>query len=171
MTGVGASSAWTALLPGQIVAGVGIGLANPAIASTALGVVPVTRSGMASGISNTFRLSGVAAGIAALGAIFEHSVTTRLHELVPLAGPRAGETLAAGGVHAAVAPPPPPLRASVAAAARAAFVHGFDQILVVGATTALVGSACAWALVRADDFLRAPQGKPSIQTAASGIET
>ena len=33
------SSGWTALLPGQILAGIGIGLATPALASTAVGVV------------------------------------------------------------------------------------------------------------------------------------
>jgi EmrB/QacA subfamily drug resistance transporter len=58
MSGIDARSRWTALLAGEIVAGSGIGLANPAIASTALAVVPAARSGMASGISNTFRLSG-----------------------------------------------------------------------------------------------------------------
>ena len=36
------TSGWTALLPGQILAGIGIGLATPALASTAVGVVPPT---------------------------------------------------------------------------------------------------------------------------------
>ena len=49
----------------------GIGLANPAIAHIALGVVPPERSGMASGISNTFRIGGLATGVAALGAVFQ----------------------------------------------------------------------------------------------------
>ena len=35
----------------------------------ALGVVPATRSGMASGVSNTFRQVGIAIGIAILGAL------------------------------------------------------------------------------------------------------
>ena len=54
--------------------GVGIGLANPAIANIALGVVSPERSGMASGISNTFRIGGLAVGVAALGAVFEHRI-------------------------------------------------------------------------------------------------
>jgi hypothetical protein len=49
--------------------GVGIGLSNPAVTYAALGVVPATRSGMASGTNNTFRQVGLAIGIAALGTL------------------------------------------------------------------------------------------------------
>ncbi len=38
-------------------------------------VLPVERSGLASGINNTFRQLGIAIGIAALGAIFQHHST------------------------------------------------------------------------------------------------
>jgi EmrB/QacA subfamily drug resistance transporter len=69
MRGLEASSPWTFLLPGLLVMGVGIGLANPAVTYAALGVVPATRSGMASGVNNTFRQLGLALGIAALGAL------------------------------------------------------------------------------------------------------
>ena len=72
MRGLGPDSDWTALLAGFIVAGAGIGLVNPTLASTAIGVVPPERSGMASGINNTFRQVGIATGIAGLGAIFQH---------------------------------------------------------------------------------------------------
>jgi EmrB/QacA subfamily drug resistance transporter len=69
MRGVEPSSPWTSLLPGLLVMGVGIGLANPAVTYAALGVVPSTRSGMAAGVNNTFRQLGLALGIAALGAL------------------------------------------------------------------------------------------------------
>jgi EmrB/QacA subfamily drug resistance transporter len=69
MRGLEASSPWTGLLPGLLVMGVGIGLSNPAVTYAALGVVPATRSGMASGASNTFRQVGIALGIAVLGAL------------------------------------------------------------------------------------------------------
>ena len=71
MHGLTPSSSWTALLPGLIVAGIGIGLANPAIAAAALRAVDPSRTGMASGINNACRLTGVAVGVAALGAILE----------------------------------------------------------------------------------------------------
>src|SRR5205823_8889539 len=70
MSGLGPSSGWTALLPGFIAAGLGVGLLNPVIADVALSVVPKERSGMAAGINDTFRQVGIAVGVAAWGAIF-----------------------------------------------------------------------------------------------------
>lgn len=67
--GLEASSSWTVMLPGLLLLGVGIGLANPAVTYAALGVVPATRSGMASGVNNTFRQVGIAIGIAVLGTL------------------------------------------------------------------------------------------------------
>src|SRR5208283_491301 len=75
MTAVDAGSGWTVLIPGFVLAGAGVGLVNPPLASTAIGVVPDERSGMASGINSTFRQVGIATGIAGLGAVFQHSVT------------------------------------------------------------------------------------------------
>jgi len=74
MHGLTASSGWTALLPGFLVGGLGIGLVNPALAGVAVGVVEPRRAGMASGINNTFRQVGIATGIAGLGAIFQSKV-------------------------------------------------------------------------------------------------
>ncbi|HEY4897446.1 MAG TPA: MFS transporter, partial [Solirubrobacteraceae bacterium] len=75
MTAVDATSGWTTLIPGFVLSGIGVGLVNPPLASAAIGVVPASRSGMASGINSTFRQMGIATGIAGLGAIFQHSVT------------------------------------------------------------------------------------------------
>ena len=74
MRGLNAGSSWTHLIPGMIVGGVGIGLVNPPLASTAVGVVPPQRAGMASGINSTFRQVGIATGIALLGALFSNKV-------------------------------------------------------------------------------------------------
>src|SRR4051812_9334804 len=74
MTGLDEHSEWRALLAGFLVAGAGIGLANPPLASTAMAVFLPERAGTASGISSTFRQVGLATGIAALGALFEHRV-------------------------------------------------------------------------------------------------
>ena len=77
MRGMQASTRWTQLLPGLLLTGAGLGLANPAVTYAALGVVPTTRSGMASGVSNTFRQVGLAVGIAALGAMLPGGATGR----------------------------------------------------------------------------------------------
>jgi predicted MFS family arabinose efflux permease len=70
MSRVSADSRWTVLLPGFLIGGVGIGLVNAPLATTAVSTVRLERAGMASGINNTFRQVGIATGIAALGAIF-----------------------------------------------------------------------------------------------------
>jgi predicted MFS family arabinose efflux permease len=72
MRGLSASSEWTALLDGFIVAGIGVALVNAPLASTAVSVVPPERAGMGSGINSTFRQVGIATGTAALGALFQH---------------------------------------------------------------------------------------------------
>jgi EmrB/QacA subfamily drug resistance transporter len=77
MRGLAASSPWTHLLPGLLLTGAGLGLANPAVTYAALGVVPTTRSGMASGINNTFRQVGLAVGVAALGTLLPAGATVQ----------------------------------------------------------------------------------------------
>ena len=74
MRGLDAGSAWTHLIPKMIVVGVGVGIVNPPLASTAVGVVPPQRAGMASGINSTFRQVGIATGIALLGTLFSSNV-------------------------------------------------------------------------------------------------
>jgi EmrB/QacA subfamily drug resistance transporter len=73
MRAIDSSSDWTALLPGLLVGGLAIGVISPALAAAMVSVLPVERSGLASGINNTFRQLGIAIGIAGLGAIFEHN--------------------------------------------------------------------------------------------------
>jgi EmrB/QacA subfamily drug resistance transporter len=72
MRGVAVDSDWSVLLAGLIVAGVGAGLINVPLASTAVAVVEPARAGMASGINSTFRQVGIATGVAALGAVVAH---------------------------------------------------------------------------------------------------
>jgi len=147
--GVTVQSTWTALLPGLLVAGIGIGLANPAIAKIALGVVPPQRSGMASGISNTFRIGGVATGVAAIGAVFQHRLQTSLQSAVGTSAPELARQVAAGGPRALS--PGSGSRTVLVMAARHAFVVGVNELFLVGAVTVFVGAAFA-SLVRRKDF-------------------
>jgi EmrB/QacA subfamily drug resistance transporter len=78
MTGLGATSSWTHLLPGLIVSGIGAGLVNPPLAATAIGVVAPRRAGMASGVNSAFRQTGLAASIAVLGTVFAASLEHHL---------------------------------------------------------------------------------------------
>ncbi len=160
MHGLTASSHWTALLPGLLLVGVGIGLANPAIANIALGVVPPERSGMASGISNTFRIGGLAVGVAGLGAIFEHRIAKSLQASLGGAQDQLAKAVASGGTRAALAVTHG--RSGIAEASRRAFADGLNEILLIGAGVVLIGALGAIALVRLRDLHRRPATEPSV---------
>jgi EmrB/QacA subfamily drug resistance transporter len=157
MSGLNASSDWTGLLAGFIVAGAGVGLINPALASTAIGVVPPQRSGMASGINSTFRQVGIATGIAALGSIFESQLTTRLAPRLvgtPVAGhaTQIAHAVAAGGAQSVLQRTPPAQRSLASAAIHTAFTGALNDILIVAAVVAFTGAGLALALIRGRDF-------------------
>ena len=150
MYGLDAGSRWTALLPGLIVAGIGIGLANPAIAAAALRVVDPARTGMASGINNSFRLSGVAVGVAALGAVLERRASSSLASSLGPHGHALAQAVASTGIRAAGGRP------TVVHAASLAFVSGLNAVLLVGCVVVAVGAAAAAALMRAPKPAAAP---------------
>jgi EmrB/QacA subfamily drug resistance transporter len=62
------------MLPGLALAGVGFGLTMPASTAAALARVPDDKTGVASGVLNTFRQFGGALGIAVTGAVVAGSV-------------------------------------------------------------------------------------------------
>jgi EmrB/QacA subfamily drug resistance transporter len=168
MRGVTPSSSWTALLAGFMVAGFGIGLSNPAIATTALGVVPVTRSGMASGISNTLRIGGVATGIAALGAVFQSGIQSRLSEALPGSSSGLADAVSSGGPVAAARAAPPGARAQIVDAGTSAFIGSLNEILLIGSLTLFAGALAAFALVHANDL--EPQPGAELAGAAAAAD-
>jgi hypothetical protein len=159
--GLSSGSNWTHLLPGFLLTGFGMGLLNPGIASTAIGVVPAARSGMASGINNTFRQVGIATGVAGLGAVFQSQITSNLNDLLPHAPAGFDELVAAGGTRAAVDAAPPQIQAQAGDAATAAFVAAINDLLLIGAIVLLASAVLTFALVRRRDFVDAPGGEPA----------
>jgi predicted MFS family arabinose efflux permease len=170
MRGLTASSHWTALLAGFIVAGAGVGLINPALASTAIGVVPPQRSGMASGINSTFRQVGIATGIAVLGAIFESAISNKLAPRLvgtPLAShvDSIAHAVAGGGTASVISSVPGPARERATLAVHTAFASAMNDILLVSAVIALTGAVLSLVLVRGRDF--AAYGAREAATAAA----
>ena len=170
MRGVALDSEWTTLLAGFILAGFGIGLTNPGIASTAIGVVSAARAGMASGINSTFRQVGIATGVAALGAVFQSQIESRLTETLPNAPAGLAEAVAAGGTRAAVENAPAASQAQVGDAATTAFVGALNDILLIGALVAFAGAVLSLALVRRRDFVAAgpPEPEAGVAEEAAG---
>jgi EmrB/QacA subfamily drug resistance transporter len=156
MRGVSAGSEWTALLAGFVLAGIGIGTANPGIGQAAIAVVPVEKSGMGSGINTTFRQVGIATGVASLGAIFQSRVDSKLSALLPNAPHGLAEVVSSGGSRAAAAFAPAGQRAEIVHASKVAFVSGFNEILLIGGILSFIVAALGFALVRQSDFVQAP---------------
>ncbi|UFS96812.1 MFS transporter [Nocardia huaxiensis] len=69
---IDAGSSWTAILPGFLVLGIGVGVNAPALVSTGMAAVPPQQGGIAAGAVNTARQLGLALGIALLGTVFHH---------------------------------------------------------------------------------------------------
>ena len=158
MRGLNAGSSWTHLIPGMIVGGLGIGLVNPPLASTAVGVVPPQRAGMASGINSTFRQVGIATGIALLGTLFssqvKSSVQTGVAAVPGLArqGPKIAAAVQSGQVGQLIAKLPPQTRQKVGTITHAAFATGLNRILLVAAIIAFVAGVISLLAIRSKDF-------------------
>ena len=165
MTAIDASSTWTVLIPGFILAGVGVGLVNPPLVSTAVGVVPAERSGMASGINSTFRQVGIATGIAGLGAVFQHSVTHgttaalrssgQAREVIGAAHGQLSTLLESGEVTQIAHSLSAGARTALEHSYRVGFTEAFTTIALIAAVLALVGGVLAFVLVRSRDFVSA----------------
>src|SRR5262249_48425911 len=127
---IGVDSSWTALLPGLLVTSLGTGLFNPTGSALALNALPDEQSGLAAGANDTFRQTGVAVGIAALGTLVPagaalggnpQAYVDGLHHaliassFIALAGSVATAWLlipTRGGAPGAGPPPAPPVRSS-----------------------------------------------------------
>jgi EmrB/QacA subfamily drug resistance transporter len=164
--GLTGDSTWTHLIPGFIVAGLGSGLVNPPLASTAIGVVPPNRAGMASGVNTTFRQVGIATGIAALGSIFTSVIQSHLAGALPpsLAGsaPRIVSAVRQGSAGQLLASVPAADRAAVGSALRSSFAAAMNDLLYVTAGLAIAGAVCAALLIRRKDFYQPESSEPPV---------
>jgi EmrB/QacA subfamily drug resistance transporter len=158
MRGLDAGSTWTHLIPGMIVAGLGVGLVNPPLASTAVGVVPPQQAGMASGINSTFRQVGIATGIALLGTLFSNQVKDEVLARVAAVpglsgkGPQIATAVQSGEIGKVISRLPGPTGQVVGMITRAAFTTGLNRILLVAAIIALVSAVVSLAAIRSKDF-------------------
>jgi EmrB/QacA subfamily drug resistance transporter len=166
MSGLSATTSWTHLIPGFIVAGFGSGMVNPPLASTAVGVVTPDRSGMASGVNTTFRQIGIAVGIAAYGTIFTASLRNSLgHTLSGVSGlagkaPQIISGIQQGNVGGVISRTPTAARGQVVSAIHSSFTGALNDLLVVSGILALVGAVGALTLIRSKDFVAQHQGPP-----------
>ncbi|MGW0660582.1 MFS transporter [Streptodolium elevatio] len=138
LTRIDAGSDWTVLLPGLIVAGVGVGLGTPALASAILATVPPERAGMAGGALNTFRQLGFALGIAVTGVVFQGEAETVLRDAGVAGAHGAAARLTEGGGGAGLPP----------GAADSAYASGLDAVVLMSGVVGLVAAVLVVLLVR-----------------------
>jgi hypothetical protein len=146
----------------MILTGIGVGLVNPPLASTAVGVVEPRRAGMASGINATFRQVGIATGIALLGTLFSSRLSSAVFAQTagtPLAAHNAdiSHALLNGGAAQLIASTPPTEQRMLVEILRGSFATALNDILLVAAIISIVAGVAAFALIRSKDF--APAGR------------
>ena len=144
--GLGAGSAWTHLVPGLIVAGIGVGLATPTLVSSAMAAVPVRSGGMAAGAVNTMRQLGYAFGIAVLGSVFSARAA---HEVVARGGrPSVAQAVSGGQAQRLLASVPAGQRPGLDQIVHAASAAGLNGAFLLAGALGLAGAVVALAGLR-----------------------
>ena len=86
LLGIGHHTPYLAILPGQLIIRLGIGLAVPAITTGVLSAVASTQSGVASGALNAVRQTGGAVGVALYGALMATDMVRGIQIALALSG-------------------------------------------------------------------------------------
>ena len=110
---------------------------------------------MASGINNTFRLGGVAVGVAALGAVFENRIASSLTAATGSDAHGLAAAVSSSGLRGVAGHP------ELVHSATVAFVGALDDLLLIGCALLVVGALAAAALLR----VPAPAPAPATETA------
>ncbi len=134
-----ADASWITMLPGCLLAGIGLGLTHTPVTNTATGSVPSTRAGMASGMDMSARLITLAINIAVMGFILLEGVHSHLKaalsasldapQLRALAEKVAAGSFASLGESFPVLSQVDPSGATV----HAALMHSFGWVMLFGA--------------------------------------
>jgi DHA2 family methylenomycin A resistance protein-like MFS transporter len=82
----GQDASYLAILPGQLLIRLGIGIVVPAITTGILAAVPAARAGVASGALNATRQTGGAVGVAVFGALMATDIVRGVRTAMVIAG-------------------------------------------------------------------------------------
>jgi len=148
-----ADSTASAVIPGMIVAGIGVGLATPTMSAAALSAAPADRGGMAGAAVNTFRQLGYAVGIALFGVVFDARIQSIVDDRGVADSHAVASALGSGQAQALIARLP-----SLDHVVREVFAAGLNVICLVAAIAGFVAGALVLALVRAPE--RSPRAVP-----------
>ncbi|WP_272643634.1 MFS transporter [Marinomonas mediterranea] len=162
----GAASAsntdWLMLMPGCILAGIGLGLTNTPVTNMATGSLPPERAGMASGMEFSTRMISLSLNIAIMGFVLVSSIVYQLRSLLPIDTVEVGlsqlaDVLASGnlqtleeyGVQSSVA----------------------QNILMTGFSNVMLYGACATAILCLLAFIAFESKKAKSSTDNDGVDS
>ena len=151
-----AQPGWLTMLPGLLLAGIGLGITNTPVTNTTTASVSASRAGMASGIDMSARLITLAVNIAFMGVLLVERIASVLRQAAtdPVDAARlraSAESLAAG--HAgANAPGLAGLGALSDALVKQSLADGFGLVMLYGGIGAWGLAGLSFAL-----FARAQQ--------------
>jgi MFS family permease len=129
-------ASWLTVLPGSLLAGIGLGMTNTPVTNTTTAAVSTSRAGMASGIDMSARLITLAINIALMGFILVQGIASSLISALPGSFHPQLHGLAeavASGSGAALQQALPELSSSqVDVLLHAALAHSFGLVLLYG---------------------------------------
>ncbi|MGR4892593.1 MFS transporter [Sphingopyxis sp. LARHCG72] len=140
---VAAEPGWQTMLPGLLLAGIGIGITNTPVTNTTTASVPPSRAGMASGIDMSARLITLAVNIALMGIILVEGIAAALQRAAPNGVEIAGLRTAAEAVAAGQA-----IGNLPEAAVQHGLTAGFGLVMIYGGAGALLLAILSFALFR-----------------------
>ncbi|WP_133645255.1 MFS transporter [Paraburkholderia flava] len=126
------------MLPGSLIAGIGLGLTNTPTTNTTTGSVPPNRAGMASGMDISARLISLAINIAVMGSVLVAGIAAYLKNALPQTFDDAqrlavAEHIASGSIDSLAERFPALLHVdALDATVQSALVHGFGWVMLYG---------------------------------------
>lgn len=165
---VDAGDSWTALLPGLVLAGLGVGVFNPVRAESTVSLVEEQDSGMASGLGSTFQEIGVALGVALFGALFSGTFADRLADR---GVPGDIDPVTSADQLAAARASVDPQTQSLVAAVDRSFMDAWHQLTLLTGMTCVVAGVVAFLLMRDRDFPAPPADAESTTLTRPVAET
>ncbi|WP_269854827.1 MFS transporter [Streptomyces sp. RPT161] len=166
--GIGPHDRWTAVLPMLVLLGAGAGLTLPHLLALAVGVVPASRAGTASGAANSFFPLGTATGVAAFGIVLTSKVDTTMNaatlsrfDLPPGHAAQLRQLVTAGQFDALGAAVPGTVRGQVLELARSAYTGALSTIFLIAGVAGLLAAVASLVLVREKDNFEAAQAASS----------
>jgi Na+/melibiose symporter-like transporter len=149
----GPDSDWTILLPGMIVAGLGVGVFNPVRAEGTIALVTERDAGMASGLGSTLQELGIALGVAFFGSLFSTTFASSIadHGLSKSINLGSASQQLEQARNAA-----DPALHQMYIVATQGFIDAWDQLALLTGLTCMAAGVLAWFLMHEREILTPP---------------